>query len=115
MTKTIRALALTGVLLASNQVLASELDDNIRTCSSLAGITQNALQEMESSNIPLEKTRIFQEVGHDPNIARSLRDAVNIRRQGVSINEITDAWAQGCMNALTGTAAPIPRRGSRIK
>lgn len=97
-------------------VSASSLDEQIQIFSALAGITQNALQDMEARKIPLEKTQIFQEVGHDPDIARSLRDAVSVRRQGVSISEITDAWAQGCLNALSGSAAaPAPRRASPIR
>ncbi|MDD2742053.1 MAG: hypothetical protein PHV02_07260 [Rhodocyclaceae bacterium] len=88
------------VLSLSGQAHASDFEDHIKICSSIAGITQNALQEMESRKIPLEKTQMFREVGHDQNMAKTLRDAVNVRRRGASISQITDAWAQGCVEAL---------------
>lgn len=96
---------LVSLFFASSLVQATDYDTAVNVCSSLAGITQEALEEMGRHKIPLEKTQIYREVAHDPNIVRSLKSASALHKRGVSIQQVVDSWAAGCMNALTGQPA----------
>lgn len=96
---------------------ATSYDEAINICSTVAAITQEALEDMHKRRVPLEKTVIYGQVAHDPNLVKALQNAVALNKRGIAIPQVVDAWAQGCMQALTvgnTTTASGPARGTRI-
>lgn len=96
---------------------ATTTDQAISICAAVAGITQDALEDMQQRRIPLEKTAIYGEIKHDPNMVKSLQSAVAMHKRGVSIPQVVDAWAQGCLQALTGADSQpaTAARGTRVQ
>lgn len=101
--KSIAALLL-SLTIGSAQAMST--DEAINICSTVAAITQDALEDMQRRRVPLEKTAIYAEVGRDPHIVKALQSAVALHKRGVSIPQVVDAWAQGCVQALT-VSSPI--------
>lgn len=105
------------VIVASAPAYATSYDEAINICSTVAAITQEALEDMHKRRVPLEKTVIYGQVAHDPNLVKALQNAVTLNKRGIAIPQVVGAWAQGCMQALTvgnTTTASGPARGTRI-